>query len=347
MKIMRKKLILLLSVFFLLQTKVWAELELSEKLDSVIVKGIYLIQREQYDEGMAEFQKIIDFYPEEPMGYFFIAVAFQSLIDDYRHEAFKPEFEKYIDTAIAKGEKRLEENQNSAEHCFYLGGAHGYRGIYRSFRGNWWGAFRDAWRAKPLLEKALELDSTLYDAYLGLGAYHYWGSIKAKLLSWLPFIGDEREKGIKELYLAVEKGKYASLEAKFSLLRVYNEEKEYDRVLKLSQELKSVKEDEPFRLWMTGQAYRGLKRWDDALKTYQKLLDYLKSSSYYDLAAEVECRYWMAEIFYYKADYKKSLEQLGFVLAHQENVRDNDYAKPILKQAKKLKKKIQKKISSK
>lgn len=347
MKIMKKKIFLFFWIFFLSAVNLQAKMELSEKLDSIIFKGIYLVQHERFNEGIAEFKKIIDSYPDEPIGYFFIAASYQTLIDDYRNETYKSDFEHYADLSIEKGKEKLKKDNDSAEMCFYLGGTYGYRGIYRSFRGNWWGAFRDAWRAKPLLEKALELDSSLYDAYYGLGSYHYWGSIKAKLLSWLPFIGDEREKGISELNLAVKKGKYASLEAKYSLLRVYNEEKEYDKALKLSEELKSVKEDAPFRLWMSAQAYMGLLRWDEALETYKKLLDNFKKSPYYDLTAEVECRFWMAKIFFYRKDYKKSTEQLGFVLANQENVKDNDYAKPIIKEAKKLKKKIQKRISSK
>ncbi|KPL02669.1 MAG: hypothetical protein AMJ90_05095 [candidate division Zixibacteria bacterium SM23_73_2] len=344
---MNKKIFFVLFLFFILFINIRAESKIFDELDSVIVKGIHLVQDEKFDQAIAEFQKIIDFYPNDPIGYFFIAATYQTLIDNYRNENYKSKFENYIDTAIEKGNEKLKTGKNTSELCFYSGGAYGYRGIYRSFRGNWWGAFRDALKAKPLLEKALELDSTLYDAYYGLGAYHYWGSIKSKLLSWLPFIGDEREKGIKELILAVEKGKYTSLEAKYSLLRVYNEEKDYYKVLELSQDLKSAGEDDPFRLWMTAQAYMGLKRWDEALETYNRLLNFFKESPYYDLAAEVECRYWMAEIFFYKKEYIKSIEQLGFALAHQENVKNNDYAKPIIEQAKDLKKKIRKRLSSK
>ena len=56
------------------------------------------------------------------------------------------------------------------------------------------------------LEKTLKLDSTYSDAYLGLGAYHYYKTVKSKAFLWLPFVVDRREQGIEELNLCVNSG---------------------------------------------------------------------------------------------------------------------------------------------
>jgi tetratricopeptide (TPR) repeat protein len=338
----KKKLIfylLILQIFFF--SRAFAQSDITDEVDSIIRKGIDLIHREKFDQGIAEFEKIIKNYPEEPIGYFFVAASYQTLIDDYRNEHYKSDFEEYVDTAIAKAERKMNSGHNSAFDHFYLGGAYGYRGIYKSFRGDWWGAFRDARRAKSHLDKALERDTSLYDCYFGLGAYHYWGSIKSRIFWWLPFIGDDREKGIQQYKLAAEKGRYAKDEAKYGLLRVYIEEKEYQKALGLGEELKSINPDDPFILWMKGQAYIGLKNWDEALSTYQRLLEYFKSSTYYDLMSEVECRYWIAYIHYQKNQYQESLKNLGIVLAHKKDVKDNDYSEPVLKGAEELKEKVQ------
>ena len=92
--------------------------------------------------------------------------------------------------------------------------------------------------------------------------------------------------------------------------------------------------------WMTGYAHIGLGNWNEAVKIYQKLLDYFKASPYYDLMAEVECRYRLAYIHYSQAQFKESLEQLGIVLANKDEIKDNDYSEVILKGAEKLKVKI-------
>ncbi len=332
--------LVILGLFFLSVTL--ARATPTDEVDSVIQAGIDLIHLDRFDEGIAEFRKITEKYPQEAVGYFFTAASYQTLIDDYRNENYKQDFEEYIDTAIAKAKGKIESDSSHAEDHFYLGGSYGYRGIYKSFRGDWWGAFKDARKAKSHLEKALEIDPELYDCYFGLGAYHYWGSVKSRILWWLPFIGDDREKGIEQHKLATERGRYAKDEAWYGLLRIRIEEKEYQEALELGQALKSINPDDPFVLWTTGHAYIGLENWDDASKTYQTLLEYFKSSPYYDLMAEVECRYWLAYVYYQKAEYRESLKNLGIVLANKDKVKDNDYSEPILEGAEKLKDKIQK-----
>ncbi len=338
--IQKKSIFFLLILAFLFFSEAFAQGKFTDEVDSLIQMGIDLIHQDKFSEGIAGFKKIIEKYPEEPVGYFFVAASYQAIIDDYRNENYKPDFEEYIDTAIAKAEKKVNNDSSSAQDHFYLGGAYGYRGIYKSFRGNWWSAFRDARRAKSHLDKALEINPELYDCYFGLGAYHYWGSIKSRIFWWLPFIGDDKEKGIKQYELTVEKGKYAKEEAKYGLLRVYIEEKKYLKALELAEEVKSLNPSDPFVFWMTGQAYIGLNDWDEALKIYQSLLLYFKSSPYYDLMAEVECRYWLAYLYFVKAQFQESSEQLGIVLANKNEVKDNDYSEPILKGAQELKERI-------
>jgi len=339
----QKRLVLYFLILNLLVfSKAFAQGQITDDVDSTIRLGIDLVHQEKFKEAIDQFQKLIQKYPDEAVGYFFIAASYQTLIDDYRNENYKKDFEQYIDTAIAKGKRKTDIDSSSARDNFYLGGSYGYRGIYRSFRGDWWGAFKDARKAKSHLDKALEMNPELYDCYFGLGAYHYWGSIKSKIFWWLPFIGDDKEKGIRQYKLAAEKGRYAADEAEYGLLRVYIEEKRYQEALSLAEELKSINPNDPFVLWMIGQAYIGLGNWDEALKNYQRLLEYFKSSVYSDLMAEVECRYWLAYVYYQKAQYKESLENLGIVLANKKKVEDNDYSEPILKGAEKLKNEIQK-----
>jgi len=316
-------------------------------LDSLIFRGIDLIHQDSFDQGISEFKKIIEFYLDEPAGYFFLAASLQTLIDDYRNERYKADFEKYINLAIEKGSKKVEENPNSALDHFYLGGSLGYRGIYRSFRGSWWSAFRDGGKAHSHLKKAVELNPELYDAYFGLGAYHYWKSVKSKLFWWLPFLGDERQKGIQETMLAIQKGKYAKDEATYSLLRIYLEEKDYPVVLKWSQEVKRINEDDPFRLWMTGFANIGLGNWGEAQGNFLELLNVLKSSPYYDPAGEYECRYWLAYIYFNSGNLEFAKEELNKASLLESEVEGNDYAEPFADKIEDLQKDISKKLKSK
>ena len=316
-------------------------------LDSLISRGVDFIRWDKFDQAIAEFKKVIELYPDEPTGYFFVGASLQGLIDDYRNETYNDEFEKYINLAIKKGSSKVDENPDSALEHFYLGGALGYRGIYRSFRGNWWGAFMDGGKAYSHLKEALELDPQLYDAYYGVGAYHYWKSAKSKLFWWLPFFGDERKKGIQETMTAIQKGKYANTEAANSLLRIYLEEKDYPAVLKWSEEVKKINPDNPFRLWMMAAAYVGMKNWDDAQNTFLYLLNVLKSSPYYDAAGEYECRYWLAYTNFNLGNIQSAQQELNQAIQLEPKVKDNDYAEPFLDKVKELQKEISQKLKTK
>jgi len=316
-------------------------------IDSLALKGIDLVHQNQFQEALEVLKKIINNYPEEPAGYFFTAAAYQTLIDSYRNEKYKKEFENYIEIAIQKAERKLKNSNPSALDYFYAGGSVGYRGIYRSFRGNWWGAFWDAGKGKKYLEKALELDSTLYDVYYGLGNYHYWRSVKSKILWWLPFFGDQRKKGIEYSKITIAKGKFAKEEAKYSLVRIYAEEKDYQNVLSWADSVNQINPRDPQSKWFVGLAYIEIEKWEEAEKTYQELISICKNSPYYDLAAEVEARYQLALIYYYQKLASKAFEQIGFIFANQAEVKNNDYAKFFLEKAKELKKKIDTELSAK
>jgi len=346
LKIISRFLLCIVFFFFFYCGSAFSE-ESKPDLDSIILRGVDFIRWDKFDQGIAEFKKVIELYPDEPAGYFFAGASLQGLIDDYRNETYNAECEKYLSLAIKKGNAKVDENPNLALEHFYLGGALGYRGIYRSFRGNWWGAFMDGGKAYSHLKEALQLDPQLYDAYYGVGAYHYWKSAKSKLFWWLPFFGDERKKGIQETMIAIQKGKYANTEAAMSLLRIYLEEKDYPAVLKWSEEVKKINPDNPFRLWMIAYAYIGLKNWDEAQNTFLYLLNVLKSSPYYDPAGEYECRYWLAFTNFNLGNFQSAQQELNRAIQLEPEVKDNDYAEPFLDKVKDLQKEISQKLKTK
>ena len=118
--------------------------------DSIIFKGIEYIHQDQFDEGIAQFKKLTQLWPDDPSGYMFVAASYLAISDDYRNELYQKEFERYINLAIDKGEKRMKKGNYTADDFLCLGGSYGYRGIYRSFNGSWWGAFRDGGKANKI-----------------------------------------------------------------------------------------------------------------------------------------------------------------------------------------------------
>lgn len=309
-------------------------------VDSLASLGIDLVHQVKFDSALAELNRIIVARPDEPEGYFFIAATYQTIIDDFRADRYKDKFDHYIDLAIQKARGKLQADSRLAYDYFYAGAALGYRGIFRAFHGDWWGAFWDGGKAKSMMEHSLELDSTLYDAYYGLGTYNYWRSAKTKTLWWLPFFGDNRAKGIEYTKLAIRKGNIAKVEGKYALMRIYAEEKDWRQVLAWYDSVKAVNPAYPFCLWLIGQAYINLEQPDSARQVFSQLLSVEKSSGYFDLASEMEVRYYFGLIDFNQKDYDKALSEIGFVLANKKHAEENEYAKNTLNLAEDLRKKI-------
>ncbi|MCJ7509234.1 MAG: hypothetical protein MUO85_11020 [candidate division Zixibacteria bacterium] len=332
---MKSKILAILLFLFLYPFTLYAE-----DRDSIIFAGIDYIHQDKFDEGIAEFKKLIQLNPDDAGGYMYVAASLVSIIDDYRNPSYRWEFEKYINLAIQKGEERMNKGNCTAEDLLYLGGSYGYRGIYRSFNGDWWGAFWDGGKAKKFLEKGIETDSTYYDIYFGLGAYNFYRSIKSKMLWWLPFFGDKRKLGIEQTKLAIQKGKVTRDEAEYGLLRIYVENQQYDSALALGPDLKKIKPDDPFLLWFLGQAQIKKGMYKDALESYQTLLKTFEAFKYSTPRGMVETRYWIAYLYQVMGDKANCLEQIDQILKYQAQGESDDYIKEFIQKALDIKKSI-------
>jgi hypothetical protein len=135
------------------------------------------------------------------------------------------EFTNLAASTIMANEAWTRREPQRAEAWFYLAGAYGPRVQWRVLRGERLGAARDGKKVKDALERALQLDATLYDAYFGIGLYHYYADVApavAKMLRWLMFLpGGDRALGLREMLQARDKGELLRGEADFQLEIVY------------------------------------------------------------------------------------------------------------------------------
>ena len=147
-------------------------------------------------------------------------------------------FRKNADLVINAMERWTEREPARAETWFYLGGAVGARAQWRVLRGETLAAARDGKRIKSALERALEIDPKLQDAYFGIGMYHYYAAVApraARMLRWLLLLpGGDREQGLEEMLRARGAGQLLRSEADYQLHIVYLwYEKQPSRALEL------------------------------------------------------------------------------------------------------------------
>jgi tetratricopeptide (TPR) repeat protein len=349
LKAMKKTTLIFLVLSFLLWGQAfWAfrasgEVSMdSKEVEQIIFQGLDYLHNEEVFKAVDEFKKLIDLLPNDPIGYFYVAASLQTMMDDYRNYSYFNEFNKYMDLAIEKAELKKKQGNLTAYDYLYLGGAIGYRGINEALTGDWYHAFVDGLKGKGYLEKALKLDPELYDVYYGLGTYHFWKSLKTKIFWWLPFAKDNRQMGINMIKLAIEKGKYSPDDAKLALVRIYVENKEYEKAFAMISQLRKTQPNKPFLLWFLGRAQLETKMYDGAINTYQTLLKTLVASPYYHPEGEVECRYYLALAYFKNKNYQNCQTQIDSILSFQDKAQENKNIKDFIEKAKDLRKKIKK-----
>src|SRR3989442_6308093 len=127
--------------------------------------------------------------------------------------------------AIAANAAWTAREPMRAEAWFYLAGAYAPLVQVRVLRGERLAAARDGKKIKDALERALQLDPALYDAYFGIGLDHYYADVAplyAKLLRWVLLLprGD-RGKGLQEIIAARGGGELLRGQADFHLHQLY------------------------------------------------------------------------------------------------------------------------------
>ena len=193
--------------------------------------------------------------------------------------------------------------------------------------GDTWGAIKDGRKAHKLLHKAVKGDSTLYDAYYGLGMYHFWKSKKAhtviKYFGWLFRIKDERERGIRELYTAMDKGSYARFPAMRALFSILIEENRNDELISLTREYVKSFPDDLFHKWFLGIAYIRKKKWQQSLATYEDIEKHLKGVEFRGIEADAECLYYKALCLYHLGRKNEAAHLCRQILEIKDEVNKN------------------------
>ncbi len=127
--------------------------------------------------------------------------------------------------AIAAADQWTRREAQRGEAWFYLGASYGPLVNWRVLRGERLAAARDGKKIKDALERALQLDPSLDDAYVGIGLYHYYAAVApayARMLRWLLLLpGGDRAAGLQEILRARERARILGGEADFQLSLIY------------------------------------------------------------------------------------------------------------------------------
>ncbi|MCB0278069.1 MAG: hypothetical protein KDD94_01100 [Calditrichaeota bacterium] len=234
------------------------------------------------------------------------------------YQVNETERDSLINLAIVAAEEAVdlaEDREMTTENKFYLGAAHGYLGRAHGMQRSYFSALKHGRKGKELLEEVVEEDPEYWDAYLGLGIFNYYvdklGSGILRPVVWILGMSGDREKGLRYLKLARDKGKLAFAEATAVLGTIYySMEHDYHKARYYADSFnKTYPNNKAFWIYY----YRLLDTMND-YKTLEKMI----ASDNNNLIPE----YRKAQYYNSIGNYKKSNDYCLLVLNNQSDFRN-------------------------
>jgi len=239
--------------------------------------GLDLAYNLQFKEATDVFNQLIRLQPDNPHGYLLQSVNYYYRYQlEENHKVFGKQFQQFVLRAVEKSKRSLTDPDKKINALFYTGTAFMYLAAYHGWESEWLKAYWYGRKGIEYLERVVQEDSTYYDAYLGLGLYHYYTDIiprYAKPLTFVLGIENNREKGLQELQLAAKHGTYSKAEALLFLGTIFLYlEKDYDVALNYFEALAKLYPQNASFLMLLGENYQKLNRNKEALNTLNQIV---------------------------------------------------------------------------
>ncbi len=241
--------------------------------------GIDHVYNLEFEEADKDFAELVRLRPGHPAGYFFLAmVDWWRILINLDDESHDQKFMDELDHVIALADSMLERNPNDMDGLFFKGGSLGFQGRLRFHRNDYIAAANAGRKALPLVHAAFAADPSNYDILFGTGIYNYYADVIPSeyplvkpLLLFIP--SGDRQKGIGDLTLASERGKYAATEATYFLMQIYYfHEHDYPKVLALALDLtRRYPNNMVFHRYL-GRAYAAMANWPMAESVFKEIV---------------------------------------------------------------------------
>jgi tetratricopeptide (TPR) repeat protein len=197
---------------------------------------------------------------------------------DAGFEADKKQLTDVVAKSLAASEAMLKKDPKNVRALYAKGVSNAMLAAYEAtILRERVSAARKAKAARDAHLEVLRLDPNFHDARAAVGIYNYavgslpWGI--QLMLKVVGLGGGDKPGGIKEMETAAAKGTRAAVDAKMLLIIVHARESQYDKSMKLIDELQ-VKYPRNFMFDMTkASLYGRQKKWDVAAATYKQIAE--------------------------------------------------------------------------
>jgi len=230
--------------------------------------------------------------PSAPLSWAARGALYYTAFLDLKRDSLIP----LLEHSLEKSFEFSLRQRNSREGLFSTALSYGLKAMYYSQEKYWWRALQSGLRSYRSYQRLIHYFPDCFDAYAGLGNFHYWTS----RYQWLPGITDTRNLGIQELKMAIERGEYLNSLAAYNLVWIYYVEGDYLQGLGLTEKI--LKEHPKNRLFMRAQGdiYFRMENFNEAQIVYENLIKLFEADQTIDY---LQVRLKLAQIYYQRMNF--------------------------------------------
>jgi len=257
--------------------------------------------------------------------HFYLAATLNSKMTHFESLDGADQFNNAIDKTLHLVEEELDNSKDltdsqKAELLFYKGSAYGYRAFFQGNNGNFMAAVSNGIKSIGALNQTLEIDSTLYGAYLGIGVYKYWRYSRLKFISWLPFVPDDREEGIAMIKKAIASDSLSRYMAMHQLVYILLDYGRYEEAKHFAKKIVEKYPDSQFMWWANAHAYFKSENFSEAKASYLKLSSLIMKDKDRNISHLLKCKYKLALVYKELHDFKACKKQCESILEISEKI---------------------------
>lgn len=266
---------------------------------------------------------------------FYLAATLNSKMTHYENQDDAELFNQAIDKTLDLVEDRLENGSQladslKAELFFYEGSAYGYRAFFQGNHGNYIGAITNGLKSVGSLNQTLEIDSSLYGAYLGIGVYKYWRYSRLKYISWMPFVPDDRDEGIAMIKLAIACDSLSRYMAMHQLVYILLDYGRYEEAIQFAEKIVQKYPQSQFMWWANAHAYHKNGDYQRAKSSYLTLYDLIIKDDERNVSHLLKCKYKLAVIHKELSEFEACQKQCASIFELSEKVDLNSHSQEIV-----------------
>jgi Tfp pilus assembly protein PilF len=289
----------------------------TNRFHSYLKQGIDKAFNLETSSANALLKKALELEPENPAGYAYLAILHLFSYEmSYDLESRKKDQEailRYVSEALSRGEKRVETNSKDSEAYLAMALAKIAKVNLAVHEKRYLVMAQETSNIWNYLDKARGAEPNNFDIYFLMGLLHYHIDHLpglTRFASSLLITSGDRQKGLKEIELAAQKGDLLQTMAQTELQSVYLIfEKQPARALPVIMKLREKFPNNYNFLFAQANAFAELRRFGEAFALAREIENNIKAAKP-PYVPQLEPRYnqLMGRIFFNQGEYDKAME---------------------------------------